>query len=285
MPTRLADLYETKTLTPFAWAATERLPAETSPWRSLETPASGTSEDPVPMVLDQATAMWALQMYGGVGEVKSFEFDDGQTRHFKIAGLLSNSVLQGMVIIGEENFKNQFPQMSGDQYFLIHSPADETDTVAAMLENRMGDVGMDITSSRVALARLLAVQNTYLRTFQSLGALGLLLGTIGLAVAQLRNVLERRGELAVLRAVGFTRWRLGNSVLLEHAALLSAGIGCGLFAALLAVIPYALLGRAQLPIGEPLIWIAVIMLVGMLAGLVVLSRVLRMPLIASLRSQ
>ena len=34
------------------------------------------------------------------------------------------------------------------------------------------------------------MQNTYLSTFQSLGGLGLLLGTIGLAALQLRNVLE-----------------------------------------------------------------------------------------------
>ena len=44
------------------------------------------------------------------------------------------------------------------------------------------------------------VENTYLSTFQSLGALGLLLGTAGLAAVLLRNVLERRRELALLRA-------------------------------------------------------------------------------------
>ena len=57
--------------------------------------------------------------------------------------------------------------------------------------------------AREQLAQFLAVQNTYLSTFQSLGALGLLLGTIGLAVVQLRSVLERRGELALMRAGGF----------------------------------------------------------------------------------
>ena len=41
--------------------------------------------------------------------------------------------------------------------------------------------------------------------FQLLGGLGLLLGSVGLGVVVLRNVLERRGELAILRAVGFRR--------------------------------------------------------------------------------
>ena len=48
-----------------------------------------------------------------------------------------------------------------------------------------------------------AVQNTYLGTFQILGGLGLLLGSAGLGIIVLRNVLERRGELGLLLAVGF----------------------------------------------------------------------------------
>ena len=55
-----------------------------------------------------------------------------------------------------------------------------------------------------------------LSTFQSLGALGLLLGTVGLAVVQLRSVLERRGELALMRAGGFRPRRLVEMVLLRE---------------------------------------------------------------------
>ena len=86
---------------------------------------------------------------------------------------------------------------------------------------------MDVTSANRVLSTMLAVQNTYLRTFQSLGALGLLLGTIGLAVSQMRSVLERRQELAVMRAIGFSRSRLVSVVIGETATLLLFGIGCG----------------------------------------------------------
>ena len=37
---------------------------------------------------------------------------------------------------------------------------------------------------------------------QALGRLGLLLGAVGLAIVLLRGVWERRGELALLRALG-----------------------------------------------------------------------------------
>ena len=39
------------------------------------------------------------------------------------------------------------------------------------------------------------------------------MGTFGLAAVQLRSVLERRGELALLRAVGFRRRLLAALVL------------------------------------------------------------------------
>ena len=52
----------------------------------------------------------------------------------------------------------------------------------------------DFAAAARRLAQFNAVQNTYLNTFQVLGGLGLLLGSAGLGVVVLRNVLERRNE-------------------------------------------------------------------------------------------
>ena len=60
------------------------------------------------------------------------------------------------------------------------------------------------------------VENTYLSTFQMLGGLGLLLGTLGMAAVLLRNVLERRRELALLRAVGYNAGHLALMVIAEN---------------------------------------------------------------------
>ena len=51
--------------------------------------------------------------------------------------------------------------------------------MAEVLEERLSDQGFDALSAAERLQDLLAVQNTYLSTFQSLGVLGLLLGTLG----------------------------------------------------------------------------------------------------------
>jgi len=104
-----------------------------------------------------------------------------------------------------------------------------------------------LTATARRLAMFNAVQNTYLGTFQILGGLGLLLGSVGLGVVVLRNVLERRSELAVLMAVGFRARALKWLVLSEHGALLAFGLGLGVVSALVAVLPAVLSPGSEVP--------------------------------------
>lgn len=284
VPDSFPDTLSDHSLAGFDWAGVTASDAA-SPWAALATPATGSREDPIPVVIDQNTAMWSLQIMEGVGATATFEYEEGKPITFKIVGLLSNSMLQGKLMIGEQNFQNTFPEVSGYQYFLIAAASNPSSSVASVLENRLGDVGMDVTDASELLSGMLAVQNTYLRTFQSLGGLGLLLGTIGLAVAQLRSVLERRQELAVLRAIGFTRKRIASIVMSETLSLLLLGIGCGVICAVIAVLPHAILNGIQPPILEPLLMVLGIIVFGICAGFIAVSRVSRMPLLESLRSE
>ena len=139
--------------------------------------------------------------------------------------------------------------------------------IREMLEDRLSDYGFSAEPTLDRLASLMAVQNTYLATFQSLGGIGLLLGTLGLATVQLRSVLERRGELALLRATGYRRRRLAWMVTLENAILLAGGLAIGLLAASLAVAPHLFGGGASLPWAQLGGTLALVFAVGLLAGL------------------
>jgi ABC-type antimicrobial peptide transport system permease subunit len=94
-----------------------------------------------------------------------------------------------------------------------------------------------------------AVQNTYLSIFSTLGGLGIILGTIGLAIIVGRNVLERRGQLGVMQAMGFTRKQLSGMVLSEHWFLHVTGVLLGFFAAMIAVFPQLAKSVTSLPWG------------------------------------
>jgi ABC-type antimicrobial peptide transport system permease subunit len=122
-----------------------------------------------------------------------------------------------------------------------------------------------------------------LSTFQSLGTLGLLLGTIGLAVLQLRSVLERRGELALMRAGGFGRGRLMWMVVWENAVLLAGGLVVGCIAAAVALIPQWAPHGASVPWATLAALLGTIAIVGIVAGWVATRRALVVPILPALR--
>ena len=284
VPSSMVEYFDNPGVTRFGFAASAAAsPDETAnPWRLLDQPTP--SGEPVPVILDKNTAMYSLQKYGGIGQELEFTYGD-QPIKFKVVGLLNNSVLQGSLLLGEEDFTRLFPQISGYRSFLIRTPPDAEAKVASLLEDRLGDEGFDTSSAFARLTDLLAVQNTYISTFQSLGAIGLLLGTFGLAAVQLRSVFERRKELALLRAAGFRKLRLGEMVLLENLLLLLGGLASGTLAALVAVLPHMFTTGAQVPLVDLAVMLGLVVLVGIATGLIAVRATLRAPLVAALRGE
>ncbi len=122
-----------------------------------------------------------------------------------------------------------------------------------------------------------------LRRSKVLAGSGFLLGTIGLAVVQLRSVLERRAELALMRAEGFSSRRLVMMVIEENAVLLVGGLVIGCLAAAIALIPQWMPHGASVPWGTLGALLGAIAAVGLLAGWLSTRSAVRGPILAALR--
>jgi ABC-type antimicrobial peptide transport system permease subunit len=129
------------------------------------------------------------------------------------------------------------------------------------------------------------VENTYLSTFQALGALGLVLGTIGLAAVLLRNVIERRKELALLRAVGYRQPTLGLIIVSENILLMIIGLACGTIPALVAIVPAIAARGGALPLGMIALLLVTVLVAGVLSSLLAVAAAFRSPLLGALRSE
>ncbi|MBI3416532.1 MAG: FtsX-like permease family protein [Verrucomicrobia bacterium] len=211
-------------------------------WNSL---AAKLEDGAVPALADEASILWALGKK--VGDTLDYTDERGRAFKLRLVGALANSILQGSLLIAEEQFVAHFPNEGGYRMFLIDAPSNAAARVGVELTRALRDTGLEVTTTTRRLAEFNAVQNSYLSTFQILGGLGLLLGSVGLGVVVLRNVLERRGELAVLLAVGFQPRALKWLVMSEHGALLLLGLGVGAAAAVVAILPTALSPGSEIP--------------------------------------
>ncbi|MDF1657821.1 MAG: FtsX-like permease family protein [Verrucomicrobiales bacterium] len=202
----------------------------------------------IPGIIDQNTAIYALQK--AIGDTVTYETVSGASFAVRIVGFLDTSILQGSLIISEESFIRYFPDAGGYQFFLLDSPSGQRlDPVASHMTRMFGDLGLEMRPASDRLNEFNAVQNTYLSIFSTLGGLGIFLGTLGLAVIVGRNVLERRGQLGVMQAMGFSRDRLSGMVLSEHWFLHVSGVILGLIAAIIAILPQLSKGASSLPWG------------------------------------
>jgi putative ABC transport system permease protein len=245
--------------------------AETNPWQLLGRTGGG----PIPAILDDATARWALKL-GGVGARFTLPDDEGTLVEFEIVGLLEPGILQGWVIVAESDFQSVFPSRSGAAMALIDAGEEPLSAVDRAASAAWVDAGVTIQPTLDRLRSLSAVQNTFLAAFQALGTLGLLLGTAGVAAAQVQGVLERIGSFGLLGAIGFPPARLRAIVLLETCFMVGLGLAAGALAGAVTLPAHIAGGRASVPLAWIALTCGLTLLVALLAGLLATRSVARL---------
>jgi putative ABC transport system permease protein len=256
---------------------------EDSPHPSHKSYTSLPDADEIPAIGDETTITYGL--HKKIGETLNYADEHGRPLKVRLVGAVANSVLQGSLIVSESALVRHFPGEAGYRMFLVDAPPGGAAAVSAALTRGLRDRGLELTSAADRLNAYNAVQNTFLDTFQVLGGLGLLLGSAGLGVVVLRNVLERRGELALMSAVGFRPRVLLKLVVAEHAVLLALGLALGLVAALLALWPVLLSPSAQISFVSLGVMLGLVFLSGLFWTWAAARLALRGDLLPALRNE
>ena len=251
-----------------------------NPWTLLD---QDLGDDVIPAIGDFNSTQWILKLPLG-GELE-MENERGEPVRLKLVANLKTSIFQSELLISETQFLKHFPSRGGYPYFLIETSADQAPAVTQALESSLGSYGFDVVGSGEKLEAFHAVQNTYLSTFRTLGGLGLLLGTLGLAVVLVRNVMERRREMAALRAFGFRKSTLRRLVVLENTLLLLVGLGIGTVAALATAGSHVLHQFSSVPWGAIGGTLGLIFIVGWVACTAAARGALRAELLPALKSE
>ncbi len=251
-----------------------------NPWLLLDRDSPDGS---VPAIADAGSLAYVL--HRRLGDELQIEREGAAPLRLRFVAALRDSVFQSALLIGERHFLEAFATVDGYRFFLLETPPGMQAEVTTVVEERLSDLGFDVSSVAGRLRQFHEVENTYLHTFQLLGALGLVLGTLGLGAVLVRNALERRRDLSLLRAAGFTSRHLSVVLLVENGALLLLGLAAGTGSALLAVLPAVMERGGQLPVGALSTLLLAVLVTGLAVSWVALRYVQRLPLLEGLREE
>ncbi len=226
---------------------------EEDPWSSLNLELPGGL---IPAIADETVIKWGLGL--SVGDTLHYVNSNGGTMDLLLIGGLAPSVFQGNVMISDQRFLEQFPESSGTHVFLVDGAMADTALIREEIGRGMRDLGLDMQLTAARLAEFNSVTNTYLSIFLVMGALGLLVGTFGLVVVLSRSILERRQEIALLKAVGYGRRNIRRLVVREYMILLLAGIGAGFISAIVATLPAIVSPNTGISFSSILLWLFVL---------------------------
>jgi ABC-type lipoprotein release transport system permease subunit len=232
-----------------AFSFAKLLEERAHPWLSLN---ESLGENIIPAIADQTVIQWGL--IKKLGDTLHYFNEEGQALKVVLVGGLKGSIFQGNILISAEQFRKHFPSASGASFMLIDGPAEKKQAIKQIFTNDLSDYGMELTETTTRLAQFYSVTNTYLSIFMILGGLGVIIGTIGLGMILLRNMTERKSELALLNSLGFSQIKIFRIIFTENLILVFWGLGIGIISALIGILPSLLSAAFTIP-GAFLIWI------------------------------
>ncbi len=253
---------------------------EDKPWLELN---KTYDKNVIPAFADQTVITWGLMKE--VGDTLIYLNENGEKIYLVLIGGLNASIFQGNILIADNVFMQHFPSVSGSKTMLIDGPLENKDKIAGLLKTYLQDYGIELTSASERLSQFYSITNTYLTVFMFLGGLGVIIGTLGLGIVLLRNIIERRHEIALLLAVGFSRNKIFKLIFIENIYLLLLGTEIGICAAIIGIIPSLISPSFNMPIFFVLLLVILVLFSGILWIYFPARNAIKYRLISSLRNE
>ena len=236
------------------------------PWNSL---GKKFKDGVIPAFADQTVIQWGLGKH--VGDTLIYQDESGIPLKLKLIGGLENSVFQGNIIIAEEFFSKSFPSVSGGNLFLVKSQ-----TIHGIKELQEGwrQYGAQITTTKDRLITFNNIENTYLNIFLMLGALGLLIGTVGLGIIIFRVTWEQIPEYALLQSIGFDKLKIYRIIFTEKLFVVLSSVLTGIIPGAMSALPFLITSSHS----GLWIWLPIVSILVMTSGIISASIAIRLAL-------
>jgi len=227
----------------------------------------------------------------GVGDSMTLDFRAGEPQKVTVVGvfvptLLSNPITTHLSVIEAAGIQRQDSSIS-----INVAKGADADAVRAALDKVVADLPMVSVQDKTELADTIRGQvNQLLYMVYGLLALAVVIAVIGIINTLGLSVIERTREIGLLRAVGLSRPQLRRMVTLESVTISVLGAVLGLALGLVfgALLRYALrddLTSLALPLGQLTAFLALAVLVGVLAAILPAIRAARLDVLKAIATE
>ncbi|TAK79621.1 MAG: FtsX-like permease family protein, partial [Dehalococcoidia bacterium] len=199
-----------------------------------QTPFGASADAPQQFVIDRNPLTLKQQPWEPIPAVIR-DPRTGAEANVKIIGFVEQAVTGviqewGAVMVGRELLDRQFESGATDYFFLTtrDRSKDGEKRVADAVESALLEKGVQATSIRQRIADSAAQAQAFQTLFQGFMGLGMIVGIAALGVIAFRTVAERRQQIGMLRAIGYSRRLVAVTFFLESSFIAVTGIGMGL---------------------------------------------------------
>ncbi len=160
--------------------------------------------------------------------------ETGEERELRIIGVVDSALTSGIVpawvsVFVPETVALEVLDNPAQAYFIqAVGGGDRALEVAQGIESALLERGVQSDSLQKLLDDSTAQQNAFTNLFVAFMSLGLVVGVAALGVIAFRTVAERRQQIGMLRAIGYSRRLVAISFFLESSFIAVTGIGMGL---------------------------------------------------------
>jgi putative ABC transport system permease protein len=159
----------------------------------------------------------------------------GRTAEVSVIAIMEEGASQNYfgLHISQSAFESIIGEADSRRHYIRTVEGANDREVAREIESALLTQGAQSESLRYEADRLAATQNGFFYLMQGFMGLGLFVGVAAVGVIAFRTVVERRQQIGMLRAIGYTKGMIGLTFLIESAFIAFMGVLSGVFFALI----------------------------------------------------
>ncbi len=169
--------------------------------------------------------------YGGVyvgGHITITDLmGQNKTRELTVIGVTDQMYFINGIFVKQDTVRKEYGGV--DSLVMIKlGPGEDADVVAKKFERSYLENGLQTFDLKGIINTILTLSNNIMYLMEGFLGIGLLVGIAGIGIISYRNVIERRQQIGMLRAIGFKKNMVAKSFLIETSFITLLAILLGL---------------------------------------------------------